>query len=128
MKYIFALIMALSLSGCGLFATKKEPDPIVVVPTPISDLAAVPTVQQTNLKPVNWVILTRPELEKLLSDKNATFVLYSLDQENLQNLTGNLDDLQRYIAEQKAVIVYTTGLINMRRAPETKETNDQSKK
>lgn len=127
MKWLIMLVMLFGLSGCALFETKK-PDQIVVVPSPIGDIAAVPTVQPTNLKPVNWVILTRPELEKLLSDKNATFVLYSLDQENLQNLTGNLDDMQRYIAEQKAVIVYTTGLINLRKADDTKEKNEQDKK
>jgi hypothetical protein len=125
-KFLIA-ILAFSLSGCALFETKKQDAPVVILPT-YGDMVAIPKVQPTNLKPVTWVVLTRPELVKLLSDKNATIVLYSLDQDNLQNLTGNLDDLQRYISEQQAVIKYTTGLIDLRRETVTKDNNDPTKK
>ncbi len=121
------MLLAFGLSGCALFETKKSDAPVVVLPT-YGDMVAIPKVQPTNLKPVTWMVLTRPELEKLLSDKATPIVLYSLDQENLQNLTGNLDDLQRYISEQQAVIKYTTGLIDLRRESVTKDNNDPTKK
>jgi hypothetical protein len=125
-KILAIFILLFGLSGCALWETKKPE--VVIVPQPIGDIASIPTAQPMVLKPVNWVILTRPELEKLLTDKTATIVLYSLDQDNLQNLTGNLDEMQRYILEQKSVIQYTTGVINLRRDTTPKDQNDTTKK
>lgn len=117
-KIIF-LVFAIALSGC---ATNKKPElPVTILPT-YGDLVAIPKVQPTNLKSVSWQVLTRPELDKMLGDKTTPIVLYSLDQENLQILTGNLDDMQRYILEQQAVIKYTTGLIDLRRETVKKDT------
>lgn len=117
---LILLFVAFMLSGCGVFTTKKPELPVTILPT-YGDMVAIPKAQPTNLKPVSWLVLTRPELEKMLSDKTTPIVLYSLDQDNLQILTGNLDDMQRYILEQQAVIKYTTGLIDLRRETVTKD-------
>jgi hypothetical protein len=114
------LLVAITLSGCSLFSPKKSDVPVTILPT-YGDMVAIPKVQPTNLKPIYWQVLTRVELEKMLSDKTTPFVLYSLDQENLQILTGNMDETQRYILEQQAVIKYTTGLIDLRRETVTKD-------
>lgn len=114
------LLVAITLSGCSLFSPKKSDVPVTILPT-YGDMVAIPKVQPTNLKPIYWQVLTRVELEKMLSDKTTPFVLYSLDQENLQILTSNMDETQRYILEQQAVIKYTTGLIDLRRETVTKD-------
>jgi hypothetical protein len=116
---LIAVVMMILLSGCSLMKTKPETS-VTILPT-YGDMVAIPKAQPTNLKPVQWQLLTRPELQKLLDDKSKPIVLYSLDETNMQTLTGNLDDMNRYLQEQKAVIDYTTGLINLRRETVAKD-------
>ena len=117
-KLIGAIMIAAMLSGCQLMKTKKD-EPPTILPT-YGDMVAVPKAKPTDLKPVEWKIYTRTELEKLLADKSKPVLLYSLDETNMDILTGNLDDMNRYLLEQKAVIDYTTGLIDLRRETVTK--------
>lgn len=120
-KLITVMLLA-TLVGCKTLKPQVDA-PVTILPT-YSDMVAIPIVQPTNLKPVQWQVLTRPELQKLLDDKTKPVVLYSLDDANMEALTGNLDDLNRYLLEQQAALKYTTGLINLRRETVTK---DQSK-
>jgi hypothetical protein len=115
-------MLAFVLSGCANMMPKPKPAPekIVVAPT-YGELVSIPKAAPTNLKPLQFQI---KKVQVASSENPNTFdtiVLYSLDEMNMQVLTGNLDDLQRYIREQKAVIEYLTGLINLRRETTEKE-------
>lgn len=115
-------MLAFVLSGCAQMMPKPKapPEKVVVLPT-YGEMVAIPKAAPTNLKPIQFQI---KKVEVANLEKPNTFdtiVLYSLDELNMQVLTGNLDDLQRYIREQKAVIEYLTGLINLRRETTEKE-------
>jgi hypothetical protein len=116
MKKIVPIVLMLLLSGCStvLPKSKVEPEKVVVLPT-YGDMVSIPKAAPTNLQPIQFTIR---KVEVASSEKPntlETIVLYSLDEMNMQVLTGNLDDLQRYIREQNQVIKYLTGLINLRR-------------
>jgi hypothetical protein len=116
MKKIVTIVLMLLLSGCStvLPKSKVEPEKVVVLPT-YGDMVSIPKAAPTNLQPIQFTIR---KVEVASSEKPntlETIVLYSLDEMNMQVLTGNLDDLQRYIREQNQVIKYLTGLINLRR-------------
>jgi len=113
-------MLAFVLSGCANMTPKKPapPEKVVVLPT-YGDMVAIPKAQPTNLKHVEFKI-KKVQATPENSNTPDTIVLYSLDELNMQVLTGNLDDLQRYIREQKVVIDYLTGLINLRREEKEK--------
>ena len=115
-------LLAFVLSGCAnmMPKPKQEPEKVVVAPT-YGDMVAIPKAAPTNLKPLQFKISKTQVASSENPNTFDTIVLYSLDEMNLQVLTGNLDDLQRYIREQKAVIDYLTGLINLRRETTEKE-------
>ena len=79
------LLSVLLLVGCAS-------SPVLPI-KPISNKLVVPKVLPTELKPVTWTTVNN---------------IYSLDKENMKLLIGNLDELKRYIVEQKAVIDFLT--------------------
>jgi hypothetical protein len=121
MILVMAVLAAL-LSGCANMMPKKPapPEKVVVMPT-YGDMVSIPKAAPTNLKPLEFKIKKVQVANAEKPNTTDTIVLYSLDELNMQVLTGNLDDLQRYIREQKAVIDYLTGLINLRRENTEKE-------
>lgn len=115
MKKITLIAMMALMTGCSLMPKKAPPpDKIVVLPT-YGEMVSIPKATPTQLKKIEFKIkkVEVASLEK--PNTTETIVLYSLDEMNMQVLAGNLDELHRYIREQKAVIDYTTGLINLRR-------------
>lgn len=115
------MIVATALTGCAAVIPKPKPEPekVVVLPT-YGDTVSIPKAAPTNLKPIQFTIKKVEVASVEKPNTTEAIVLYSLDEMNMQVLTGNLDDLQRYIREQKAVIEYLTGLINLRREEKEK--------
>ena len=115
------MIVATALTGCAAVMPKPKPEPekVVVLPT-YGDTVSIPKAAPTNLKPIQFTIKKVEVASVEKPNTTEAIVLYSLDEMNMQVLTGNLDDLQRYIREQKAVIEYLTGLINLRREEKEK--------
>jgi hypothetical protein len=120
---IMLIILTVILSGCANMMPKPPapPEKVVVMPT-YGDMVAIPKAQPTNLKHVEFKIMKVEVANNEKANTPEMVVLYSLDELNMQVMTGNLDDLQRYIREQKVVIDYLTGLINLRREDTKKET------
>lgn len=115
------MIVATALTGCAAVMPKPKPEheKVVVLPT-YGDTVSIPKAAPTNLKPIQFTIKKVEVASVEKPNTTEAIVLYSLDEMNMQVLTGNLDDLQRYIREQKAVIEYLTGLINLRREEKEK--------
>ena len=115
------MLVATVLTGCAAVMPKPKPEPekVVVLPT-YGDAVSIPKAAPTNLKPIQFTIKKVEVASVEKPNTTEAIVLYSLDEMNMHVLTGNLDDLQRYIREQKAVIEYLTGLINLRREEKEK--------
>lgn len=116
MKIIKLILVGLMLSimvGCS--TVKVEKTTPTILPT-YSDMVAIPVAAPTNLKKVNWQVVNNKVMNELLKNNTDTpIVLYSLDELNMQTMIGNMDDMSRYIQEQRAIIAYLTGLIDLRR-------------
>lgn len=99
------LVISLSLSGCSLFKCKETID---VNTVPI----AKPKLQIENslpLKPrkVTWLVVT-PENASVvftnLDKKNDDLALFSLTDEEYENLSMNIAELRKYIVQQNKII------------------------
>ena len=104
MKYL-ALIGILFLTACG----SPEPEVPVRPPSyfpPINHIAAPRPVVMRN---VDFYVVTPATYDEFVTrytNENGELVYIAMSTQDYENLTFNLADLQRYIKQQKAVIVY----------------------
>ena len=107
-KTLGILILGLSLSGCsGL----RKPETEVKVVTKLEQVS-IPTVSRPKPIQLNdtrvWVV-TEENLDEFIADFKKTYgeVAYvALSMRDYENLALNIADLQRYIGQQKEIIVY----------------------
>lgn len=96
----------LILSGCSS-APQVEPVTSVEVrtievprPAPI-----VPNVDQLDLRPVNWVIITPENIdEKFATIRDGELVFFALTREGYESLALNLSDIRANIEQYKRVV------------------------
>ena len=69
-----------------------------------------PQTQAVSMRSVEWKVITKPELEKLLADLNANpdpnFALFALTPKGFESLSYNLLEINRFMQEQQQVILY----------------------
>ncbi len=107
MKQVFAgILIALALSACS---TPTKPDNFTVIaPTPpVTAPKADPVVPA----PVQWKVYTLDELKALVAERSSV-LLFTLDEKNFKNLSGNLVDIKKYIDQQNEIIAYLTKAAN----------------
>jgi hypothetical protein len=72
--------------------------------------AAPPPIQPLSLANIQWQVLNKTSIEQLLakpkSSSSQSFIFYSLTANNFTALYSNLLELQRYIEDQKQVILF----------------------
>lgn len=97
------LIILLLLSACGDSVTEIPPEtyfpPIShrVVPRPV------------NLQNINSYVVTPnnyDEFVRRFTAENGELIFVAMSTKDFQNMSYNLNELRRYISQQKAVIVY----------------------
>lgn len=115
-----ACFIIASLGGCAT-TDKSDNKSLTIVPS-YSENIAIPKVQPTNLRPISWQVVNNESLLQIANNpKNKLAVLYLMNDEQMNTLSGNMDDILRYIREQNAVISYLTGLITLRPESTTKD-------
>lgn len=103
MKKILALgLLTLSLAGCQTAQQATMPT-LAAVP--------VPTPQPVTMRDVKWKVYNVRELEALIAQQkkagtDKAFVMMAVTPQGYQNMALNLTELERYIREQKEVIVF----------------------
>jgi uncharacterized lipoprotein YajG len=55
--------------------------------------------------PVSWTVLTQKQIQELAKKNDPKLVLYALDPNNFENLATNMTDIQRFMQEQKLVLI-----------------------
>ncbi len=104
-KLLITVAMAAMLSACATTPPEKPPIPqvqpteqvMVIHPNPPPGL---------NMRDVKWRVLNRAQLENLLKTTAGDFVIYGMTVQNYENLSLNLQEVIRYIEEQKEMIIY----------------------
>ena len=99
-KIAIIALFALALAGC------QTAQPTVTVAPQLEVVA--PVAQPVTTMPVEWQALNREELKKLVADldknKDPNYAVFVLTPQGFKNLAYNLNEMKRYIAEQKEVI------------------------
>ncbi|MNK57963.1 hypothetical protein D3C87_770310 [compost metagenome] len=100
---VLVLPMMLALAACTTkteYVYQYKPRPAVVEPQTLP----------VQMRKVEWKVITKPELEKLLADLNANpdpnFALFALTPKGFENLSYNLVEINRFMQEQQQVVLY----------------------
>ena len=97
------------LSNCGLMA--KPPEPQVVIQTEYIS-RTIPLQGQpkpVQLVDVKWYVVTEENLAQFLEQfkkDNGAIAFMVVSVQGYENISMNIQDLRRYILQQKSIIVY----------------------
>jgi hypothetical protein len=101
------LIISLFLVGCA-----TQTDSVVQDAPPV----AIPQVAPMTLNPVQWKVMTLADMQALEAQLKKTgktdIVIFTLDTDNYQNLNLNFVEIQRYLTQQKAVVVLLKKIVD----------------
>ena len=120
-KFLAVGFAALAVSGCasfggfgGLFSEPQKPEPLppvkVITETVKVEIYQPPLPQEISLTDVQFIVITKDnltekvaEVERLLG---GDFVVVAMTPKGYENMAGNLQELRRYIRQQKEIILY----------------------
>lgn len=120
-KFLTILSLLLLTSSCALF--KPEP-----VPVPVYIESSIPireTPVGVNLYSVKTQTVSYKNLDQFLAEnkrRNGNVVFIAMDVRMYENLALNFAELERYIEQQQALILYYEEQINVREETDVPET------
>ena len=98
--------LALMLAGCSLTPPVQQ---IEISSKPVEKpRLTLPPVDEVNLRPVEWVIITENNLEEKLEQLRATgqpIAIFGLTGEGYENLGLNFSDIRALVQQQKEIII-----------------------
>lgn len=105
-------LSALVLSGCSMLPFGSTPEPKVVVETQYVEktipLQAAP--KPMTLNDVTWYVVTEENFPKFIEtykkENGDPWVFYGLSVRSYESMALNMAEIQRYLQEQKALILY----------------------
>tara|TARA_B100001059_G_C17260022_1_gene298485 strand:+ start:10 stop:432 length:423 start_codon:yes stop_codon:yes gene_type:complete len=129
MKPTIALVSAFTIalsSGCSLLPTVdfSPPPPVKVITEEVKvDIYQPPLPNEIGLENVEWFVITKnnwdesvAKVENLLG---GDFVVMALTPKGYENMAYNLQEIRRYIRQQKEIILY------YRKATEAADESDE---
>lgn len=116
-KFLFIGAIGLSLTGCagfGLFGGSKRPEPLppvkVITETVKAEVYQPPLPQEISMTDVQFIVITKDNLEQKVAEVErllgGDFVVVAMTPKGYENMAGNLQELRRYIRQQKEIILY----------------------
>ena len=106
---ILSLLLLLLSSGCALL---RKPEKEVVVKT-VEVEKQIPIQghpRSLKLGKVTWKVVTSQNVDELVKhyeEKNGPdWVFYVMEVESFERLALNMEDIKRYILQQKEIIIY----------------------
>jgi hypothetical protein len=101
----------------GLLLAACATTPVAVVQPDIA--VAIPPIDPLTLSPVQWQVMTLPQLKQLVATmeaSNSNVSVFVLDSKDYTNLSLNMTQLERYITQQQAVLTMLKTIIADRSA------------
>ena len=99
--------LVLTLMGCSL--QPQMPREITVSAKPVEKpQLTLPPVDQLNMRPVDWVIITEENLEQKLTELRGTgqpIAIFGINGEGYENLGLNFSDIRAMVQQQQAIIL-----------------------
>lgn len=112
MKLVISSTLILILSGCSIFpkAERVAPEVKIVTEQVAVEIYQPPLPQEIRLEDVRWFILTEENLEEKWEEikrfQGGDVVVFGMTPMAYENMAYNLQELRRYIRQQKEIILY----------------------
>jgi len=124
----------LLLSSCSLFLPKPDPQPRIVTVTQVTypNIQTPVAPQPVELNDVKFYVVTPDNLDEFLEEfeeDNGQIVFVATSVPSYENLSINLQELRRYILQQKEIILYYEKAVDFseeRAAAEARATEAQA--
>jgi len=113
MRILYSLLLVLTVTGCSTF-TPALPKAEVRIKTVTEfrtlDIYQPPLPKEIGLQDVEFFVVTEKNFEeqvkRLQKIQDGTYVLFGLTPQDYENMAYNLQELRRYIRQQKEIIIY----------------------
>ena len=111
---ILSSVLLLTLGGCSLLQPQPlpAPEPIIKTVTEYKTLEIYqpPLPNAINLRDVEFFVLTEKNFEeqvkRLEKMQGGTYVVFGITPQDYENMAYNLQELKRYIWQQKEIMIY----------------------
>ena len=114
MRTAISFLTILFLSGCSFMQTDPLPTPEPVIKT-VTEYKTLEIYQpqlprKIDLQDVEFFVVTEKNLEEQIARigkmQGGTFVIFGMTPQDYENMAFNLQELRRYIRQQKEIIIY----------------------
>jgi hypothetical protein len=114
MRILSSLLVVGLMSGCSLMKIEPLPTPEPVIKTVTEyktlEIFQPPLPSKIDLQDVKFFIVTEKNFEeqivRIRKMQDGTFVLFGITPQDYENMAYNLQELRRYIRQQKEIIIY----------------------
>lgn len=99
------LILSVSLA---ILSSCSKPEPLLNTVILDKNIEIKPRPRPVNLMPVKFDVVTKDNIDKFLAEQTVagSFVFIAFSVDNYERMSLNVDELKRYIEQQKAIIIY----------------------
>ena len=114
MRIATSFLTILFLSGCSFLQNDPLPTPEPVIKT-VTEYKTLEIYQpqlprKIDLQDVEFFVVTEKNLEEQIARISkmqcGTFVIFGMTPQDYENMAFNLQELRRYIRQQKEIIIY----------------------
>lgn len=114
MRIATSFLMIAFLSGCSFLKSDPLPTPEPIIKT-VTEYKTLEIYQpqlpkRIDLQDVEFFVVTEKNLEEQIERiskmQDGTFVIFGLTPQDYENMAYNLQELRRYIRQQKEIIIY----------------------
>ena len=114
MRILSSIAVLALLGGCSLLQPQPlpVPEPIIKTVTEYKSLEIYqpPLPKAIDLQDVEFFVVTEKNFDEQVSKleklQDGTYVLFGLTPQDYENMAYNLQELRRYIRQQKEIIIY----------------------
>ena len=105
------LLVAVMLSGCSIFRTKPVPPEVKIITEYVAvETYQPPMPQPVQLEDVEWFVITKENLDEKWAEikklQGGDVVVFGVTPQAYENMAGNLQEMRRFILQQKEIILY----------------------
>ena len=114
MRILTSFLMIAFLSGCSFMQRDPLPTPEPIIKT-VTEYKTLEIYQpqlpkRIDLQDVEFFVVTEKNLEeqiaKISKMQDGTFVIFGMTPQDYENMAYNLQELRRYIRQQKEINIY----------------------
>lgn len=111
---ILSSLALLTLGGCSMLQPQPLPAPEPIIKT-VTEYKTLEIYQpqlpkEIDLQDVEFFVVTEKNLEeqvaKIRKMQDGNFVIFAMTPQDYENMAFNLQELRRYIRQQKEIIIY----------------------